>query len=187
VSYAVSLFGLGAAVAPATGARRGSFTIRVMHPSRTPVQRRPIIVVLKHNGMVVDRKPLPATGGRVIFSMPTEPGTYDYDVIETTTRKVLQSGSVNFYRSHLTQNKEKDVFLPEAIAYTRADRKRRRKSRRQARRTRRASRRAKRRGVARPRPVSGLGNGGGIENLNTVEKVGLVALLGFGLWTTFSR
>lgn len=184
MSYAVSLFGLGSAVAPAAGARRGSFTIRVMHPSRTPVQRRPIVVVLKRNGMVIDRKPLPATGGRVVFSMPSEPGTYDYDVVETTTRKVLQSGSVNFYRSHLTQNKEKDVFLPEAIAYTRADRKRRRKSRRKARRTRRATRRAKRRGTAKSRGVSGLGN---VENLSTIEKVGLVAFLGFGLWATFSR
>ena len=178
MSYAVSLFGLGAAAAPATGARRGSFTIRVMHPSRTPVQRRPIVVVLKRNGMVIDRKPLPATGGRVVFSMPNEPGTYDYDVVETTTRKVLQSGSVNFYRSHLTQNKEKDVFLPEVIAYTRADRKRRRQSRRKARRERRSTRRARRRGV------SGLGD---INSLSVVEKIGLVAFLGAGLWITFSR
>jgi hypothetical protein len=180
VSYAVSLYGLGAAVAPSVASRgqRGSFTIRVMHPSRTPVQRRPIVVVFKKDGQIIERNPLPATGGRVVFSMPATSGTYQYDVVETTTGKVLLDGTVHFYESHLSQNKEKSVYLPSAIAYTRADRKRRRKARRERRRSRRASRRARRRGT------SGLG---GIEDMSTIEKVGLVALLGFGIWSTFSR
>lgn len=181
MSYAVSLFGLGAAVSPspvAASGQRGSFTIRVMHPNRTPVQRRPIVVTLKKDGRVVERRPLPATGGRVVFSMPSEPGTYQYDVVETTTGKLIHDGNVHFYASHLSQNKEKTVYMPTAIAYTRADRKRRRTARRQRRRTRRAKRRDRRRGTA------GLGS---FDDLSTIEKVGLVAFLGAGVWLTFSR
>lgn len=170
MSYA--LYGLGAAVAPtprvAPGMQRGSFTIRVMHPSRTPVQRRPIVVELKRNGVVVEKKPLPPTGGRVVLSMPREPGTYEYAVIETTTRKVLTTGAVNFYASHLTQHKEKDVFLPTNIAYTRADRKRRRKARREARRDRRDRRRG----------VGGLGDANGL----TWQNAAIGAAIGFCVW-----
>ena len=175
MSYA-SLFGMGAVAAPVMpGQQRGSFTIRVMHPARTPVQRRPIVVVLRRNGgATIERRPLPATGGRVVFSMPREPGTYQYDVIETTTNKVLHSGSVNFYASHLTQNKEKEVFLP-TIAYTRADRKRRRKARRQSRRDRRARRRG----------TSGLGEI--VSTMPTGQKIAFGLLVGGGAWYLLKR